>query len=75
MALMFQKRGWEFPMALVHMQFATEEEEEFMDKYEEMKQGADDPGKDYGSTETARRDTRRTHQEAKGISTLLDLQD
>ncbi|ESK83861.1 hypothetical protein Moror_13490 [Moniliophthora roreri MCA 2997] len=29
------------------MQFATEEEEEFVDKYEDMKQGAGDPGKDY----------------------------
>ncbi|ESK88915.1 hypothetical protein Moror_13226 [Moniliophthora roreri MCA 2997] len=29
------------------MQFATEEEDEFADKYEDMKQGARDPGKDY----------------------------
>ncbi|ESK80677.1 hypothetical protein Moror_15540, partial [Moniliophthora roreri MCA 2997] len=41
------KRGWEFPIASVHMQFATEEEDEFTDRYEDMKQGAGDPGKDY----------------------------
>ncbi|EEB89122.1 hypothetical protein MPER_12823 [Moniliophthora perniciosa FA553] len=42
-----QEKGWEFPLAAVHMQFATEEEDDFADEYEELKQGGGDPGKDY----------------------------
>ncbi|EEB89016.1 hypothetical protein MPER_12942 [Moniliophthora perniciosa FA553] len=33
-----QEKGWEFPLAAVHMQFATEEEDDFADEYEELKQ-------------------------------------
>ncbi|ESK81284.1 hypothetical protein Moror_8461 [Moniliophthora roreri MCA 2997] len=47
MLRVINKQGWEFPMASVHMQFATEEEDEFVNEYEDMKQGAGDPGKDY----------------------------